>query len=149
MLYREPKRLEALGLLTSRTETDGRRRQFFEITEDGTAALRNWIKEPASQAPELRDEALLKLHFGSLVDGASVQRVAEEQLLVRKGRLAFFTELEDRYRDWPEHGHALATLKAGQAFERAFIAFWRELAGSADDLTSFRPTIDNAREESR
>ncbi len=136
-------------MLTSHTETDGRRRQFFEITEDGTAALRSWIEEPASQAPELRDEALLKLHFGSLVDGASVQRMAEEQPLVRKSRLAFFSDLENRYRNWPEHGHALATLKAGQAFERAFIAFWRELATNANDLRTSRPTSDDAREELR
>ena len=133
-LYREPRRLEAMGLLRSEIEPDGRRRQFFIITEAGLAALRGWITEPRGQMPELRDEALLKLHFGQLVDSESIRDLAETQMVERKARLALFTDLHNRYKDWPDHGHQLATVTAGQVLERASIAFWREIAQHADDL---------------
>lgn len=135
-LYREPRRLESLGLLRSEVEPDGRRRQFFIITDDGLAALRDWICEPRGQAPELRDEALLKLHFGQLVEPDAIRDLAETQIIERKARLALFTDLQHRYQGWPDHQHPLATLKAGQLLERASIAFWREIAEHADTLGS-------------
>lgn len=135
-LYREPRRLESLGLLRSEVEPDGRRRQFFIITDQGLAALREWISDPRGQTPELRDEALLKLHFGQLVDPDVIRDLAETQIVERKARLALFTDLHNRYQDWPDHQHPLATLKAGQLLERASIAFWREIAEHADSLAS-------------
>jgi PadR family transcriptional regulator, regulatory protein AphA len=138
-LYREPKRLESLGLLRSSSEQAGRRRQFFEITDSGLELLRDWIREPVGLAPELRDEALLKLHFGELVEPGSVRELAETQLMERKARLAFFVDLEQRYKDWPDQRHTLETLKAGQAFERGFIAFWREISLHAEDLAPVAP----------
>lgn len=142
-LYREPKRLETLGLLSSKIEPSGRRRQFFEITSKGLSELLNWIKGPGSQTLELRDEALLKLHFGQLVEPADIRTLAESQLAERQSRLAFFTELQQRYQSGPDQEHTLQTLKAGQAFERAFIAFWREIASHADGLVT-APSIPPA-----
>lgn len=133
-LYREPRRLESLGLLRVEVEPTGRRRQFFVITEDGLEALRAWLTGPVDQPPELRDEALLKLHFGQLVDPSAVRDLAEAQLMERKARLALFTDLAKRYENWPDHRYPLETLRAGQVFERAFVSFWREIANSAEEL---------------
>lgn len=139
-LYREPRRLESAGLLRSETEDGGRRRQFFTITDEGLACLRDWLRDPGTSQPaELHDEALLKLHFGELVDPSSMRELAENQIVERKARLAYYADLERRYQDRPDLGFPLATLTAGQMIEKASIAFWREIAETADDLAPARP----------
>lgn len=139
-LYREPRRLEDCGLLQSETEDGGRRRQFFTITPEGRDRLRNWLREPGTAQPcELHDEALLKLHFGELADPASMRELAENQIVERKARLAYFTDLQRRYQHRPGIGYPLATLRAGQMIEKASIAFWREIAETADELAHPRP----------
>src|SRR5689334_23788859 len=42
LLYSEPPRLGALGLVTEARETEGRRRRVFSITSAGTSALDAW-----------------------------------------------------------------------------------------------------------
>ncbi len=139
-LYREPRRLEAAGLLRSETEDGGRKRQFFTITDTGLDCLRDWLRDPTTSLPaELHDEALLKLHFGELVDPSSMRELAENQIVERKARLAYYADLERRYQDRPDLGYPLATLKAGQMIEKASIAFWREIAETADELAPSRP----------
>lgn len=144
-LYREPRRLEDCGLLHSETEDGGRRRQFFTITPVGLDCLRNWLRDPGTSQPsELHDEALLKLHFGELADPASMRELAENQIVERKTRLAYYTDLQRRYQDRPGLGYPLATLRAGQMIEKASIAFWREIAETADELASPRPGHDES-----
>lgn len=140
-LYREPRRLESIGFLQSETEPGGRRRQFFTITAQGLACLRDWLREPTTAQPaELHDEALLKLHFGEVVDPSSMRDLAETQIVERKARLAYYADLQRRYQDRPDLGYPLATLRAGQMFEKASIAFWREIAETADELAPARPS---------
>lgn len=68
-----------------------------------------------------------------------MRELAENQIVERKARLAYFTDLQRRYQDRPGIGYPLATLRAGQMIERASIAFWREIAETADDLAPARP----------
>jgi PadR family transcriptional regulator, regulatory protein AphA len=59
--YAEPKRLERLGLLRS-TRQPGRTtpRTHYELTEEGRAALREWLGHPSS-LPRIQHEALVRL----------------------------------------------------------------------------------------
>ena len=60
-LYEEPKKLEALGLATSRSETVGRRpRAVYSITAEGRRALASWLAEPPAGFA-LEAEPLLRL----------------------------------------------------------------------------------------
>src|SRR5262245_33146679 len=59
-LYAEPARLVCLGLLSDRREDHGRRRRVYTITDRGRAELEQWLREPASDPPQLRDLGLLK-----------------------------------------------------------------------------------------
>ncbi len=62
-LYEEPKKLVALGLASATTETVGRRpRTVYAITDDGRAALAEWLTDPG-QGPVLEFEQLVKLSF--------------------------------------------------------------------------------------
>jgi DNA-binding PadR family transcriptional regulator len=59
--YAEPKRLERLGLLRS-TQRPGRTtpRTHYELTEEGSAALREWLARPSS-LPRIQHEALVRV----------------------------------------------------------------------------------------
>src|ERR1700693_928172 len=63
LLYSEPPRLAALGLLTETRETEGRRRRVFSITQAGASALGTWLDRPSGASTELRDLGLLQLFF--------------------------------------------------------------------------------------
>src|ERR1700690_1919002 len=57
LLYKEPPRLAALGLVTEAREPEGRRRRVLVITPAGTEALTAWLERPApahSEAGGLR-----------------------------------------------------------------------------------------------
>lgn len=59
--YAEPKRLEGLGLLRS-TRLPGRTtpRTHYELTDEGAAALREWLGQP-STLPRTQHEALVRV----------------------------------------------------------------------------------------
>ena len=59
--YAEPKRLERLGLLRS-TRRPGRTtpRTHYELTDEGRAALREWLGQPSS-LPRIQHEALVRV----------------------------------------------------------------------------------------
>lgn len=59
--YAEPKRLERLGLLRS-TKQPGRTtsRTHYELTDEGTEALREWLRQPSS-LPRIQHEALVRV----------------------------------------------------------------------------------------
>jgi DNA-binding PadR family transcriptional regulator len=65
--YAEPKRLERLGLLTSRKEP-GRTRQrtHYELTDAGRAALAEWVRTPAV-LPRIQNEPIVRLLAADLV----------------------------------------------------------------------------------
>lgn len=137
-LYAEPQRLEDLGLLRSHSEPGGRRRRFFEITDAGREALAAWLADPSTDSPELRDTGLLKLHFGALATPGDVRALGEHQREVRQERLERFLAFEQQYDGRPGQEHQLVTLRLGQAYERMFVAFWEQVAESAEDLADGR-----------
>src|SRR5205807_10484738 len=63
-IYPELKRLQDQGLVAGRSEpTGGRARMVYELTDQGEAALRDWLRSGAEPLYELRDEGMLKLFF--------------------------------------------------------------------------------------
>src|SRR6476646_7632131 len=55
LLYSEPGRLAAQGLVTEKRESAGRRRRILEITKAGKTALAAWLDQPSIEPTELRD----------------------------------------------------------------------------------------------
>src|SRR6187402_1171512 len=79
LLYSEPPRLEALGLVTEARESEGRRRRIFTITQAGLEALSAWLARPIDAPVELRDLGLLQLFFMDLASDEARLRLAETQ----------------------------------------------------------------------
>lgn len=90
--YAEPKRLEALGYLTS-TKLPGQttQRTHYTITEQGADALRAWLAEPAHFS-RIQSEPVLKLLAADFVDDAVVVR----SLSALREQLRAMGELLDR-----------------------------------------------------
>src|SRR6185503_4186465 len=136
LLYSEPPRLAAFGLVDEVRETSGRRRRVFAITPAGEAALAAWLDRPSHEATELRDPGLLQLFFADLAPVQSRLRLAEEQLAIHHAKLAAYLEdqrLEarpgqsDRGQRTVEHWRG-ETLPMGVAYERGAVSFWADVA---------------------
>jgi PadR family transcriptional regulator AphA len=127
-LYAEPARLVELGLLEEEREQEGRRRRVYSITAEGRSALEEWLREPTSVPPEIRDIGLLKLFFGAGLDRDSVVALASAQEQAHRQRLAVYEEIEPHIPG--DFSSGRATLRAGLAFEHAFIDFWHQIAAN-------------------
>ncbi len=139
LLYSEPPRLEALGLLTETRESEGRRRRMFAITPAGLEALEAWLERPASVPTELRDRGLLQLFFMDLASDEARLRLAQKQLAIHRSKLSAY-EIDARLeRRGGIEGPGLrtadhwrgATLPMGLLYERAAVAFWTSVADDA------------------
>ncbi|ADB49608.1 PadR family transcriptional regulator [Conexibacter woesei] len=88
--YAEPARLAAAGYLSERQEQHGRRRKLYALTDHGHTALAAWSAAPEVAAPQIRDEALLKIFAG-----------ADPQPILRARRAWHVTKLAEleSYRD--------------------------------------------------
>jgi DNA-binding PadR family transcriptional regulator len=128
-LYAEPARLAELGLLTEEREPLGRRRRHYALTPAGRDELERWLREPTFEPPQLRDLGLLKLFFANHVDHGDVQALASAQAEAHRRRLAVYEAIRDAHADEPpEDPFPLTTLRMGLMCERAFIAFWEQVA---------------------
>jgi DNA-binding PadR family transcriptional regulator len=137
LLYSEPPRLAAFGLVDEVRETSGRRRRVFAITPAGEAALAAWLDRPSHEATELRDPGLLQLFFADLAPAQSRLRLAEQQLAIHGAKLAAYQQdqrLESRSTDrgqrTVEHWRG-ETLPMGIAYEAGAVSFWAGVAERA------------------
>lgn len=139
LLYSEPSRLEALGLVTETRESHGRRRRIFAITSEGSDELTAWLERPARARTELRDLGLLQLFFMDLASEEAGARLAREQLTIHRTKLSAY---EADARIERRGGHTApglrtvehwrgATLPMGLLYERAAVAFWQSVADKA------------------
>jgi len=139
LLYSEPPRLAAGGLVDEARETTGRRRRVFAVTTAGEAALRAWLDRPSTESTELRDPGLLQLFFADLAPAASRLRLAEQQLAIHQAKLAGYLQdrrLEarsqafDRGQRTVEHWRG-ETLPMGVAYEGGAVSFWADVVAKA------------------
>ena len=132
LLYSEPPRLTALGLVTETRETDGRRRRVFTITPTGLAALGAWLDRPSGAHTELRDLGLLQLFFADLASTEARLRLAEQQLAIHRAKLCAYQEDQrlERRPGGPGKGQRTVehwrgeTLPMGLLYEGVAVDFW-------------------------
>jgi len=147
LLYSEPPRLAAFGLVDEVRETSGRRRRVFAITPAGEAALAAWLDRPSHEATELRDPGLLQLFFADLAPAQSRLRLAEQQLAIHEAKLAAYEQdqrlegrapLTDRGQRTVEHWRG-ETLPMGIAYEAGAVSFWAGVAERAREAIREEP----------
>ncbi len=139
LLYGEPARLAELGLLSERREEGGRHRRIFTITQAGQEALRAWLGRPSQEPTELRDPGLLQLFFADLGPPETRLAIAAQQLAIHRAKLADYEEDQRAERGPGEAGPGGRTaerwrgetVQMGLLYERAAVAFWTGVAGTA------------------
>ena len=81
-IYSDLKKLEKLGLVTSRVENSGetRSRRLYKITEAGLEAVTQWANEAPVDPPALKHSPLLRVTFGHLTTPARLKEVLQEHV---------------------------------------------------------------------
>jgi PadR family transcriptional regulator AphA len=141
LLYSEPPRLAALGLVTETRDTEGRRRRVFAITPGGMSALSSWLDQPSGAPTELRDQGLLQLFFADLASDEARLRLAERQLAIHQAKLASYREAErlERRPDRLQRGQRTVehwrgeTLPMGLRYEGAAVDFWTDVVAKTGE----------------
>ncbi len=89
--YSEPKRLERLGFLRSSRQPGATTpRTHYELTDEGRAALREWLALPSS-LPRVQHEAIVRLlaaDLGSDAEVAASLRAMGEDIVAKRELLA-------------------------------------------------------------
>lgn len=81
-IYSELKKLERLGLVTSRVENTGgtRSRRLYKITETGLDAVSRWANEAPVDPPVLKHSPLLRVTFGHLTTPERLKELLQEHV---------------------------------------------------------------------
>src|ERR1700732_505680 len=87
-IYTELKKLEGLGLVTSRVEHDEgtRSRRLYKITPAGMAAVTEWTNEAPVDPPVLKHSVLLRVTFGHLSNPARLKELLQEHVAYAEAR---------------------------------------------------------------
>jgi len=135
-IYPELGRLEQAGLVeVDHSAEAGRKRKAFRLTDPGERALDGWLRSEGNLF-QYRDEGLLKLFFGDLVDTEASLANVREMREWREQAVRFFrAEIEPHAQEDAYEGHLFPhlALEFGIAMLEAQ-ALW--LAGVEQQLES-------------
>ncbi len=143
-LYDEPKQLVADGLASARKQFTGQRpRTVYEITDEGRAALRDWLDE--ASAPRTTEfEAMLKVFFadaGSLEQLAGTIEAIEQGTAERlRGLAGMAAQTATGGTQFPERHHINALALRLQYLQEAAVLTWSRWA--REQITGWRSTTD-------
>lgn len=80
-IYSELKKLEQLGLVTSRVESGSTRgRRLYKITSEGLNAVTRWADEAPVDPPSLKHGPVLRVTLGHLTSAARLKEVLQKHL---------------------------------------------------------------------
>ena len=128
-IYAEPKRLEALGYLTSaKGPGKTRERTHYMLTEKGLAAMREWLARP-SPFPRIQSEAAIRVQASDLATDPGVVIASLRALRDEIGELeAVLDEAERRAPAVPHRERQLRLLHSlGRRVLRAHLEWVEEV----------------------
>lgn len=145
-IYQEPARLVSAGYATARTERTGARsRTVYSITDEGRAALRQWLGQ-GSEDPRLEAEALLKVVFADQGTRADLLRAVREVRDYAQRRSAALLAQGEEYLGsggpFPERLHVLYLVGGFLAEQHAAMIRWADWAEAR--ITEWE-AVDSAR----
>ena len=118
------------GLLLKKSESGGRNRKTYSLTDEGRLALTTWLAEPPDDHYELRDTAFLQLLFSQFTSRENVVNLAHQQIKLHRERLATYDGIAARFADSLAGKRRIAPLRFGVLLEQAYITFWEEIAAN-------------------
>ncbi|NUS09204.1 MAG: PadR family transcriptional regulator [Nonomuraea sp.] len=130
-VYAQCDRLLQAGLLSQVRRESGRNRRVLSLTDEGRAALRQWLADPEFVPVEARERGILKLWFGGRPDV-----LAPTQLDEHVRTLGEYEELAESIGELLTPGQREA-LEFGIRYERMMVDFW-QWVGRRDERTTDR-----------
>lgn len=81
-IYGELKKLEKLGLVTSRLDHDNgaRSRRLYKVTPAGMEAVTRWANDSPADPPMLKHSVLLRVAFGHLAGASKLKELLREHV---------------------------------------------------------------------
>lgn len=133
LLYTEPPKLAALGLVREEREEAGRRRKTYTITDEGMGVVRAWLAEPPTREPSLEDEAIMKLMYSVFSTPEAVVALARHQIEFYENRIASIDAALPS-RDADSHRRRYIRTGARLARDQAalLLEFWRDIERDPD-----------------
>lgn len=124
-IYPELKRLAEAGLVVGvDSPTGGRRRTVYEITADGEAELKAWLRLPP-ETFEMREEGLLKLFFAGALPQTEAVEILRAMRAHREAVNAQLRAMEPQKSEEVDDPFPLIVLRGGIEFTEWF-AGWCE-----------------------
>lgn len=101
LVYRELARLERLGLVQGAAVAQERLpdKRLYSITDEGRAALDDWLAEPTFEETRFRSGFLLKFFFGLRVPSERVTQLLDDYRSSLEQELATLRGIEQRLAD--------------------------------------------------
>jgi len=123
-IYPSLAKLERAGLISGRSEPQGRRpRRVYEITKAGVTALEGWVRRPGDMPFELRDIGLVKLFFADVLETTDALELVQAVRRRSEERVELLRLIEPTAHDAEAVGdvYPLLTLRIGIRFHEAMI----------------------------
>lgn len=134
-IYTELKRLEGLGLVTSRVERDEgtRSRRLYRITPAGMAAVADWTNNAPVDPPVLKHSVLLRVTFGHLSDPSRLKELLREHVAYAEARHRKAVEDAEGAEVEPAWAYSVIALRWAAKYYAAEREFALELMKEIDE----------------
>lgn len=142
-IYSELKRLERLGLVSSRVEGGARSRRMYKITPEGLAAVTHWSNEEPVEPPTLKHNPIMRVMLGHLLKPGRLREVlAEHAAYAEQMHQSVATEVR-----WSADQPAWSYARLALQWSEQYWASERELAlRMIKDLDAVERTFDESAE---
>src|ERR1700744_1837482 len=134
-IYTELKKLEVLGLVTSRVERDEgtRTRRLYKITPEGLQAVAEWTNAAAVDPPVLKHSLLLRITFGHLSNPTRLKELLQEHVAYAEARHRKATQDAEGAEAQPAWAYSVLALRWAAKYYAAEREFAMELMKEIDE----------------
>ncbi|MDP7734124.1 PadR family transcriptional regulator [Mycobacterium paragordonae] len=134
-IYGELKKLEGLGLVTSRVERDEgtRSRRLYKITQAGMAAVTDWTNNAPVDPPVLKHSVLLRVTFGHLSNPTRLKELLQEHVAYAEARYRKAVEDAEGAEAEPAWAYSVIALRWAAKYYAAEREFALELMKDIDE----------------
>lgn len=141
-IYTELKKLESLGLVTSRVERDEgtRSRRLYKITQAGMDAAIEWVNHAPVDPPVLKHSVLLRVTFGHLTNPARLKELLQEHVAYAEARHRKAVEDAEGAEAEPAWAYSVIALRWAAKYYAAEREFALELMKDIDEADATMQT---------
>jgi DNA-binding PadR family transcriptional regulator len=141
-IYTELKKLEGLGLVTSRVERDEgtRSRRLYKITPAGMDAVTDWTNRAPMDPPVLKHSVLLRVTLGHLTNPARLKELLQEHVTYAEARHRRAVEDAEGAEAEPAWAYSVLALRWAAKYYAAEREFALELMKEIDEADAILQT---------